>query len=69
MKDLLRWMLMMLFYVAQGIVPYIQPKSYQSCYALLRFKRSLPDRCQASVAGAAIPARASRRDCMMATPG
>lgn len=40
---------MMFFHAAQGIVPYIQPESYQSCYAVLRFKRSLPDRCQASL--------------------
>jgi len=40
-------MLMMLFLTAQGIVPYIQVKSYQLCYGVLRFE-ALPDTCQAS---------------------
>ena len=47
MKDVRRWMLMMLFHAAQGIVSYIQPKSYQLCYGVLRFE-ALPDTRQAS---------------------
>jgi len=58
MKDVRRWMLMMLFHAAQGIVPYIQPKSYQLCYGVLRLKRCLTPVKQAAVAGAARADRA-----------
>jgi hypothetical protein len=68
MKDLLRWMLMILSHAAQDFVPYIQPESNQSCYAALRFKCCLTPVRQASVAGAARPVRACGQDCMKATP-